>query len=281
MSNDNSAYPTVATIIGCPEQLSSTNGLVATPIGASGELQPPTGPYIEDSSQIKDPIQKALIDNICGNLPTKNSPEYIRCDVCKVDCNGSTAYKSHLSGSKHTKRLKEQEMSEYLKLPYIRHNEDSNTYSCTLCCATLNALSQIGAHIAGQKHRNKTQSNEPLATSNAQINSDRDSSKPRVDATPNLLFCATCNIHVNSPQQLEQHTSSRKHINKVNGRNNFRQPTWKWKSIRGGGVTGGGGGGGILQGRDSIRGRFGSGYGNTPYPKISHNFVPGGQFRPY
>lgn len=279
MSGDTSAYPTVATIIGCPEQLSSANGLVATPIGASGELQPPTGPYIEDTSHIKDPIQKALIDNICGNLPTKNSPDYIKCEVCKVDCNGNAAYKSHLSGAKHARKLKDQEMAEYLKLPFIRHNEDSNTYSCTLCCATLNALSQIGAHISGQKHKNKSQSNEPLAVSNAQINNDRDSTKPRVDATPNLLYCATCNIHVNSAQQLEQHTSSRKHINKVNGRNNFRQANWqaKWKSARGGAI-----GGNFMQSRDVgvIRNRFG-GIGGSPYGKISHNFVPGGQFRPY
>ncbi|CAH1407540.1 unnamed protein product [Nezara viridula] len=106
--------------------------------------------------------------------------EYIRCDVCKVDCNGNAAYKSHLSGSKHSKKLKEQEMTQYLKLPYIRHNEDSNTFSCTLCCATLNAVSQIAAHIEGQKHKNKAQSHEPIAASNTQINSTRDPAKPHL-----------------------------------------------------------------------------------------------------
>lgn len=267
MSKNNTSYPTVATIIGCPDQLNTTNGLLATPIGASGELQPPTGAFINDTSSIKDPIQRAVLDNICGTLPTKNNPEYIRCDVCKVDCNGNAAYKSHLSGSKHSKKLKEQEMTQYLKLPYIRHNEDSNTFSCTLCCATLNAVSQIAAHIEGQKHKNKAQSHEPIAASNTQINSTRDPAKPRVDATPNLLYCATCNIHVNSAVQLEQHTSSKKHISKVNGKSNFRNPSYKWRPR-------GGNNGSRFTPTNSY-------VGSTSYPKISHNFVPGGQFRPY
>ncbi|KAK9506312.1 hypothetical protein O3M35_008270 [Rhynocoris fuscipes] len=154
MSNSNT-YPTVATIIGCPEQLSTENGLVATPLGISGELQPPAGPLIEDTSSIKDPIQRAIIDNICGNLPDRNPVEYIKCEVCNVDCNGKVSFRIHLSGAKHAKRVKEQEMVKLKELPYIKVMNDTGTYGCTICGAILNAVSQIQAHIEGNKHKSK------------------------------------------------------------------------------------------------------------------------------
>uniref|UniRef100_T1IBG9 C2H2-type domain-containing protein n=1 Tax=Rhodnius prolixus TaxID=13249 RepID=T1IBG9_RHOPR len=197
-----------------PEQLSSENGLVATPLGISGELQPPAGRLIEDTSSIKDPIQRALIDNICGNLPDRNPVEYVKCEICNVDCNGKVSYRIHLSGAKHAKRLKEQEMLQYKELPFIKAITDTGTYSCTICGAILNAISQIQAHISGNKHKAKVASNK-TGTCNIEITNEP--GKPGVDATPNLLYCAACNIHVNSATQFQQHTASKRHINKVNG----------------------------------------------------------------
>lgn len=46
-------------------------------------------------------------------------------------------------------QLKEQEMLQYKELPFIKAITDTGTYSCTICGAILNAISQIQAHISG------------------------------------------------------------------------------------------------------------------------------------
>ncbi|KAL1122081.1 hypothetical protein AAG570_003487 [Ranatra chinensis] len=167
----------VLTALSCPEELTSANGLVATPIGVSGELQPPrvnqqvAAPHADDTSNIKDPIQRAVMDNIWGKLPTKTPIDKIRCDVCKVECIGKAIYTTHLNGSKHAKKLKELEIQkECASMPFVKQCKESNTYSCTLCNATLNAYSQIAAHVRGAKHQAKANSRDKLEESNAQIN---------------------------------------------------------------------------------------------------------------
>ena len=38
---------------------------------------------------------------------------------------------------------------EFSTMPFMLYYKESSTYCCTLCNATLNAFSQIAAHIAG------------------------------------------------------------------------------------------------------------------------------------
>lgn len=40
-------------------------------------------------------------------------------------------------------------MLQYKELPFIKAITDTGTYSCTICGAILNAISQIQAHISG------------------------------------------------------------------------------------------------------------------------------------
>jgi len=240
-------------LLKCPEQLTSTDGLLATPI----DVGPPVSAEICGTESCHDPVTKAVIDNMYGRLPTQTPQDIIKCEICKVDCVGKTVYDAHINGSKHARKLKEKEMEKrYGNLPYIEYYS-GGLFTCTVCNSVMNAFTQLAAHLSGQKHLNKLAGKDKIVISNSQINSDP--GKPRVDATPNLLYCATCNIHVNSPIQFEQHTSSRKHVNRVNGvdvrdrmgpysKPSQRGTPWKYKNP--------------------------GGRGNKPYPSIHNNFVP-------
>ncbi|XP_014254117.1 zinc finger protein 346-like isoform X2 [Cimex lectularius] len=226
MSGSNE-FPTVATIIGCPEQLSSANGLVATPLTIPGDFQP------DDTSQVKDPVQRAVLDNICGKLPTKTPVKSLKCDVCNIECNGSVSFQVHMQGAKHQKKLKEQNMKSFAKLPFIIEDKETKTFQCKYCNTTLNAISQIEAHIEGSKHKSKTKttSNEQIIHNVSNNIKNNCQSKQCADSSPkldtNINYCSICNIHTNSKLQLAQHAVSQKHMNKVKAQKQGRYNPYK------------------------------------------------------
>ncbi|KAF6208134.1 hypothetical protein GE061_016584 [Apolygus lucorum] len=199
MEGSATELPTVATIIGCPETLSDTNGLVATPLG------------VPNADGSEDAIQKALLENMCSGFISKKDREVMYCDVCEVTCTGDKAFKAHMSGAKHAKRMKDKKVSVKLaNEPFIYEDPYSNTFECTLCQVTLNAKNQIAAHVSGLKHKSRLAPNE-------KIYSAAPRQMPyRQDMSANLLYCPTCDVHANSNLQMEQHMVSAKHVNKVN-----------------------------------------------------------------
>uniref|UniRef100_A0A0A9X0Z3 Zinc finger protein 346 n=2 Tax=Lygus hesperus TaxID=30085 RepID=A0A0A9X0Z3_LYGHE len=199
MADPAAELPTVATIIGCPETLSDTNGLVATPLG------------VPSADGSEDNIQKVLLENMCSSFISKKDRAVMYCDVCEVTCTGDKAYEAHMSGSKHAKKMKDNKTVVKLSNePFIYEDPYTNTFECTLCQVTLNAKNQIAAHVSGIKHKNRL-------TPNEKIYSAAPRQMPyRQDMSANLLYCPTCDVHANSDLQMEQHMASAKHVNKVN-----------------------------------------------------------------
>lgn len=52
---------------------------------------------------ITDPVTKAVVDNIMGNLPTKKP--LVRCHDCDLCFTSETVLDAHLQGARHAKQV--------------------------------------------------------------------------------------------------------------------------------------------------------------------------------
>lgn len=52
---------------------------------------------------LNDPVTKAVVDNIMGNLPTKKP--LVRCDDCDLSFTSQTVLDTHLQGARHAKQV--------------------------------------------------------------------------------------------------------------------------------------------------------------------------------
>ena len=52
---------------------------------------------------MNDPVTKAVVDNIMGNLPTKR-PQ-VRCNDCDLDFTSQVVLDAHLQGARHAKQV--------------------------------------------------------------------------------------------------------------------------------------------------------------------------------
>lgn len=55
------------------------------------------------NSNLTDPVTKAVVDNIMGNLPTKKP--LVRCDDCDLSFTSQTVLDTHLQGARHAKQV--------------------------------------------------------------------------------------------------------------------------------------------------------------------------------
>ena len=56
------------------------------------------------TSPLNDPVTKAVVDNIMGNLPTKKP--FYRCDDCDLSFTSHAVLEAHLQGARHAKQVK-------------------------------------------------------------------------------------------------------------------------------------------------------------------------------
>lgn len=54
-------------------------------------------------SNLNDPVTKAVVDNIMGNLPTKKP--LVRCDDCDLSFTSQAVLDTHLQGARHAKQV--------------------------------------------------------------------------------------------------------------------------------------------------------------------------------
>lgn len=53
---------------------------------------------------ISDPVTKAVVDNIMGNLPTKKP--HVSCVDCDLSFTSQTVLDAHLQGARHAKQVR-------------------------------------------------------------------------------------------------------------------------------------------------------------------------------
>lgn len=57
-----------------------------------------------NNQALNDPVTKAVVDNIMGNLPTKKP--FYRCDDCDLSFTSNAVLDAHLQGARHAKQVK-------------------------------------------------------------------------------------------------------------------------------------------------------------------------------
>ncbi|XP_050700508.1 zinc finger protein 385B-like isoform X3 [Eriocheir sinensis] len=261
----------------------------------SGSIPSPNS-AIMTSMDLDDPINKAVMDNVLGRLPTKKPKVAVRCDVCNLEFFSQAVLDSHLVGSKHQRKVKSADLMKTLEETEkgFERDEVSGVIRCIVCDVTVNSPQLLATHIAGNKHKQRASKRSgdcssappakracpgvtgmetaPIRSSNGgpQAPNSADSSSnldipecvTKLEETKGggKYLCNPCQAHCNSEQQLAQHLSSRKHQDKLSG----RKPQ--------------GGGGWRGRRRPSFRGRPGGrGRPSHTYTQpLSSNFVAGG-----
>lgn len=66
---------------------------------------------------LNDPVTKAVVDNIMGNLPTKKP--LVRCDDCDLSFTSQTVLDTHLQGARHAKQVCKNKIMKKIKNKYI------------------------------------------------------------------------------------------------------------------------------------------------------------------
>lgn len=164
-----------------------------------------------------DPVTRAVVNNILGNLPTSKEKVSVHCKLCNIDFSSDIPYQMHLNGAKHAKKLKSLEILHVLQEDgnAVKTQDTNATLKCDVCGVFVNSSQQMQLHLTGAKHKAKVARKNP---GNAQ---EISSSMPLGDDGPaakmGKFFCETCNLSLNSEQQLQQHVTSLKHKNKVEG----------------------------------------------------------------
>lgn len=215
-----------------------------------------------------DPVSKAVVDNILGNVSTKKPKVNIRCETCNLDFTSQVTYDTHIVGQKHQKKLKALEILKSLQEEgqVASDGDATSSLQCTVCNITLNSSSQLQMHLTGTKHLNKSkklleQNDEPMTSVPQKRAASEDIEEP--PAKVGKLSCPTCNVTLNSESQYQQHIDSRKHKDRVSG----KKPAGfsKKKNKKGKQNNDNGSGNGNGSGNDN---------GNGGIPLLSESFLP-------
>jgi len=141
-----------------------------------------------------------------------NEGETFGCEVCKLEFTSQSIVDAHMSGAKHQRKIKAQELLCKLQETEscFTHDEASGKLTCLVCDVELTSPQLLESHLQGTKHKNKS-GKRGLEGGNG--NGDESSKKGK--SVPGEYFCKECQTNCNSSQQMEQHVSSKKHLNKV------------------------------------------------------------------
>lgn len=104
---------------------------------------------------LNDPVTKAVVDNIMGNLPTKKP--LVRCDDCDLSFTSQTVLDTHLQGARHAKQIRSKNIMaslEETKVAFTK-DEETNGLKCNVCNVCLNSIQQLQTHLNGSRHKKK------------------------------------------------------------------------------------------------------------------------------
>lgn len=107
------------------------------------------------SPGLNDPVTKAVVDNIMGNLPTKKP--LVRCDDCDLSFTSQTVLDTHLQGARHAKQIRSKNIMaslEETKVAFTK-DEETNGLKCNVCNVCLNSIQQLQTHLNGSRHKKK------------------------------------------------------------------------------------------------------------------------------
>ncbi|XP_033323140.1 zinc finger protein 346 isoform X2 [Megalopta genalis] len=165
---------------------------------------------------LNDPVTKAVVDNIMGNLPTKKP--FVRCDDCDLSFTSQTVLDTHLQGARHAKQIRSKNIMATLEETKVAFSKDEETngLKCNVCNVCLNSIQQLQTHLNGSRHKKKAMRGEwsgkevgSPVTSPPMNTQDSSASK---DVS---LSCNMCNKIFNSPAQYNVHITSKKHTSKL------------------------------------------------------------------
>ncbi|XP_057325461.1 zinc finger protein 385A-like isoform X1 [Microplitis mediator] len=172
---------------------------------------------------ITDPVTKAVVDNIMGNLPTKKP--LVRCHDCDLCFTSETVLDAHLQGARHAKQIRSKVIMENLGGTKIGLSKDQEAsgLKCNVCNVSLNSIQQLQTHLNGNRHKKKAEKggwtgNETVKAVQQQPKTPAPADSTTPAATKKkgeILTCEQCNKFFNSKQQYDVHITSKKHLHKV------------------------------------------------------------------
>ncbi|KYM95442.1 hypothetical protein ALC62_13870, partial [Cyphomyrmex costatus] len=107
------------------------------------------------NTNLDDPITKAVVDNIMGNLPTKKP--LVRCEDCDLSFTSQAVLDTHLQGARHAKQVRSKNIMatlEETKISFTK-DEETNGLKCNVCNVCLNSIQQLQTHLNGSRHKKK------------------------------------------------------------------------------------------------------------------------------
>ncbi|XP_024890507.1 zinc finger protein 346-like isoform X1 [Temnothorax curvispinosus] len=170
------------------------------------------------NTNLDDPITKAVVDNIMGNLPTKKP--LVRCEDCDLSFTSQAVLDTHLQGARHAKQVRSKNIMATLEETKISFSKDEETngLKCNVCNVCLNSIQQLQTHLNGTRHKKKLMRGEwdgkEVVTQGPSLKSTG-SAQQSVPVKRSLHTCEICNKFFNSPSQYTVHMNSEKHADKV------------------------------------------------------------------
>ncbi|XP_011695190.1 PREDICTED: zinc finger protein 346-like [Wasmannia auropunctata] len=171
------------------------------------------------NTSLDDPVTKAVVDNIMGNLPTKKP--LVRCEDCDLSFTSQAVLDTHLQGARHAKQVRSKNIMatlEETKISFTK-DEETNGLKCNVCNVCLNSIQQLQTHLNGSRHKKKLMRGEwdgktTIVTQGPSLKSTG-SAQQSVPVKRGLLSCDICNKFFNSTSQYSVHMNSEKHADKV------------------------------------------------------------------
>lgn len=170
------------------------------------------------NTNLDDPVTKAVVDNIMGNLPTKKP--LVRCEDCDLSFTSQAVLDTHLQGARHAKQVRSKNIMatlEETKISFTK-DEETNGLKCNVCNVCLNSIQQLQTHLNGSRHKKKLMRGEwdgkEVVTQGPSLKSTG-SVQQSVPVKRGLLTCDVCNKFFNSPSQYSVHMNSEKHADKM------------------------------------------------------------------
>ncbi|TGZ37120.1 Uncharacterized protein DBV15_05836 [Temnothorax longispinosus] len=206
------------------------------------------------NTNLDDPVTKAVVDNIMGNLPTKKP--LVRCEDCDLSFTSQAVLDTHLQGARHAKQVRSKNIMATLEETKISFSKDEETngLKCNVCNVCLNSIQQLQTHLNGTRHKKKLMrgnnkaymvrktlpyglktnrfmyldkiekntvnfsasewDGKEVVTQGPSLKSTG-SAQQSVPVKRSLHTCEICNKFFNSPSQYTVHMNSEKHADKV------------------------------------------------------------------
>ncbi|XP_014602611.1 zinc finger protein 385B-like [Polistes fuscatus] len=209
------------------------------------------------NSNMNDPVTKAVVDNIMGNLPTKKP--HVRCNDCDLSFTSQTVLDTHLQGSRHAKQIRSKNIMASLEETKVAFTKDADTngLKCNVCNVCLNSIQQLQTHLNGSRHKKKALRGgwfgKEVVTQGSSLVAPAINIQDSGPMKAVSLSCDICNKFFNSPSQYNVHMKSKKHTGKMKRAKTQKKKRFSpyWKKPK-------------------------SDTNSTTVQSLSNNFVPGG-----